>query len=97
MLVHVVLMKFTDSADAPEARKRLEELPALVGEIASMRVGLDVTGSAVSYDLCMTTRHASAAALAAYQSHPAHRALGDWLRPRLADRATVDYVETAGA
>ncbi|UGY91938.1 Dabb family protein [Streptomyces gobiensis] len=96
MLTHVVLMRFTDPADAPEAKKRLAELPALVSEIESMRVGLDVTGSAVSYDLCMTTRHASAAALAGYQSHPAHRALGDWLRPRLADRVTVDYVETAG-
>ncbi|MFJ4617123.1 Dabb family protein [Streptomyces sp. NPDC088812] len=93
MLTHVVLMRFTDPSDAPEARRRLAELAPQVPEIRSVDLALDVVGSAVSYHLCMITRHDDAAALGAYQRHPLHLALASWLRPRLADRAVVDHLD----
>jgi hypothetical protein len=85
-------MRFTDPADAPEAGRRLGQLASLVGEIRSMTVGLDVLGTPVSYHLSMITRHDGPDELAAYQRHPEHLALAEWLRPRLADRAVVDSV-----
>jgi hypothetical protein len=91
VLTHVVLMKFTDPADAPEAKRLLDGLPAEVPEIRALTVGLDVVRSAVSYDLCMITEHESVEDLAGYQAHPAHLEVAGWLRPRLAARAAVDY------
>lgn len=93
MLVHVVLMRFTDSAHAPEAAERLRTLAGAVPHIRSLKVGLDVTGSDLSYDLVLTTRHADQDELAAYQRHPAHQALAAWLGPLLAHRAVVDHPE----
>ncbi|MFC6879298.1 MULTISPECIES: Dabb family protein [Actinomadura] len=90
MLTHLVLMKFTDAADAPRAKELLESLDGRVAEIRELRV-LDVVGSEPSFDLCLITGHASVAELAGYQRHPAHLEVASWLRPRLADRAVVDY------
>ncbi|WP_326822139.1 Dabb family protein [Streptosporangium sp. NBC_01756] len=92
MLTHVVLMKFTDRTDAVTARDLLEGLAGKVPEIRSLSVGLDIVGSEVSYDLCFTTTHDSAAELRGYQEHPAHLEAAGWLRPRLAARAVVDHL-----
>lgn len=91
MLIHVVLMKFHDRADAAAARDRLLALVGVVEHIRSMAVELDVIESPVSYDLCMTTSHQSPEDLAGYQKHPAHLEVAAWLHPRLAARAVVDY------
>ncbi|MGW4368901.1 Dabb family protein [Nocardia takedensis] len=90
-LHHVVLMRFTDRADAPEARRRLRAMAPHVAQIRDIAVELDEGGTAVSYDLCLTTVHDSAAELRGYQDHPAHREIAAWLTPRLAARAVVDF------
>jgi len=84
-------MTFTDRADAPEAKRRLEELVGQVPALRTMRVDLDTVGAPGSAHLCLTTTHDSVDALRAYQDDPAHVALLGWLRPRLAGRAAVDY------
>ncbi|MFJ7270387.1 Dabb family protein [Streptomyces sp. NPDC099050] len=93
MLVHVVVMRFTDPCQAPEAAERLRRLGDSVPQIRSLTVGLDITGSDLSYDLVLTTRHADAGELAAYQRHPEHRHLAAWLGPLLAGRVVVDHLE----
>ena len=90
MIRHVVLMKFTDSDDAPEAKARLEGLPAGIPQVLSLEVGLDVLRTPASYDLALVTTHESTAALQEYQAHPLHEEFGRWVRPRLAARAVVD-------
>ena len=87
---HVVLMQFTDPADAPEAADRLRALAPQIPEIRAMEVLVDVVGSDVSWHLAMTTTHDSPAALKGYQGHPVHAEFGAWVRPRLAQRAVVD-------
>lgn len=84
-------MKLSDRADAPEAKRRLEELPAAIPALASLRADLDTLRLDGSSDLALVTTHADAGALRAYQEHPAHQAFLAWLRPRLASRAAVDY------
>ena len=91
MITHVVLMKFADKSNLAEARTRLEELPAGIPQIKTLTVGLDVIGSEVSYDLCLTTTHDSIDDLKGYQSHPVHVEFGGWLRPLLDSRVVVDY------
>ncbi len=90
MIRHLVLMTFLDPADAPEAKTRLEALPAQIPQIATLDVGLDVVGSTVSAHLGLITTHADLEALQAYQSHPVHEEFGTWVRPRLAARHVCD-------
>ena len=94
MLVHVVLMRFSDAGDAAKAKLRLEELAGVVSEIRSIQVHLDELRTEVSWDLHLVTTHHDTADLRAYQQHPAHLELGAWLRPLLTSRAVVDYTET---
>ena len=94
---HVVLMQFTDPADAPEAAARLRALAPQIDQIRSMEVLLDVVGSEVSWHLAMTTTHDSLEALRGYQGHPVHAEFGAWVRPRLAQRAAVDGEISAGS
>lgn len=90
MIRHVVLMKFADAADAPEAKARLEALSADIPEILTLDVGIDVLRTEVSYDLVLVTTHESVTTLKGYQGHPVHEAFGQWVRPRLTARAVVD-------
>jgi Stress responsive A/B Barrel Domain len=91
VITHVVLMRLSDDADAAEARSRLEGLAADVPSIRSMEVVLDTLGSPTGHHLALRTTHDDAAGLRDYQQHPAHVAVIEWLRPRLADRAVVDW------
>ncbi|MEU4420746.1 Dabb family protein [Actinoplanes sp. NPDC024001] len=93
MLVHVVLMKFSDAGDAAKAKLRLEELAGAVPEIRTMSVEVDELRTEASWDLHLRTTHYDVDDLRAYQAHPAHRELGTWLRPLLSARAVVDYTE----
>jgi hypothetical protein len=83
-------MRFEDTADAPEAKARLEALPARISEIRSLDVGLDVLRSAVSFDLVLVTTYDTLEDLKAYQVHPVHEEFLAWVGPRLAARAVVD-------
>ncbi|MET7399295.1 Dabb family protein [Dactylosporangium sp. NPDC005572] len=91
MLTHVVVMKFTDPADAPEAKARLSALLGVVPQIHTIQVELDTLRTEVSYDLLVMTTHDDADGLRGYQQHEAHMELAGWLRPRLATRAVVDF------
>lgn len=84
-------MKLADRADGPEAKRRLEELPAAIPALRSLRVDLDTLGLDGSSDLALVTTHDSPDGLRAYAEHPAHQEFLGWLRPRLAGRAAVDY------
>ncbi|BAL90943.1 hypothetical protein AMIS_57230 [Actinoplanes missouriensis 431] len=92
-MVHVVLMRFADGADAAKAKVRLEELAGVVPEIRSLRADLDELHTEVSWDLHLRTTHHDEADLRAYQAHPAHQELGAWLRPLLTSRAVIDYTQ----
>jgi hypothetical protein len=91
VITHVVLMTFTDPADAPEAKRRLDALAGAVPSLRSLRADLDVLGLPGSSHLCLVTTHDDAGGLRAYAEHPDHVALLGWLRPRLAARAAGDH------
>ena len=93
MIRHVVLMKLTDPADAPETKARLEALLGQVPGLRTLEVGLDVLRTEASYDVWLITTHDSREALAGYQVHPAHEEFRAWVGPRLAARALADSEE----
>ena len=91
MLTHVVLFRFVDPADAPEAQQRLEALVGRIPELLTLTAGLDVVGDAAAAHLALVTTHADVEGLTAYQGHPVHQEFGAWLRPRLESRTVVDF------
>lgn len=84
-------MKFSDPADAEQARGRLDRLKGVVPQIRSLAVGVDFSRTAASYDLALVTTHEDRRALEGYREHPLHVEVLDWLGPRLTSRVVVDY------
>lgn len=80
-------------AAAAEIAADLRGLPPKIPEILALEVGLDVTQSARSFDLALTTAFDNAEALQRYQEHPAHQAVLAKIRAAASAISAVDYVQ----
>lgn len=92
MITHVVLFKFSARADAEQARERLLGMRGQIEALLELEVGLDITRSPRSYDLALITRFADQAGLDAYQEHPAHLPVLEFIRARAEAVCAVDFV-----
>ncbi len=95
---HIVLFKLKESAAgasrAANARAIKEKVEALRGRIPGVRqleVGIDFERSAAAYDVALYSEFDSREALAAYQRHPEHVAVGDFIAAVREARVVVDY------
>ncbi|WP_336632913.1 MULTISPECIES: Dabb family protein [unclassified Microbacterium] len=93
---HIVAWKL-GSEDAVEraahAQRITDDLLALRGVVPSiieLSVGPDVVGGG-NWDLALVADFADAAALDAYQTHPAHQAVVGFVRSVVVDRVAVDF------
>ena len=91
VLVHIVLARFPDPADAQEAARRLSELPDKIDVIRSLSVGHDVVHSERSYDLGWIIELDSLEDLQAYTVHPDHQAVSSWISEHRTDIAVCDF------
>lgn len=95
MITHVVLFKLRDRS--PEViQKTAEALRGLEGKvpvIRSIEVGVDVLRSQRSYDIALTVRVDSLADLEAYQTHPEHVKVADYIATVRDSVVAVDYQE----
>lgn len=95
MIVHVVLFKLIDRS--PEAVEKaasvLRGLEGRVPVIRSIEVGTDVLRSQRSYDIALTVRVETLADLEAYQGHPEHVRVADYIATVREAVAVVDYEE----
>ena len=91
MLVHVVLARFPDPADADEAARRILELPHKIDRIRSLSLGRDVLHSERSYDLGWIIELDSLDDLEAYTVHPDHQAVAGWISEHRSDIAVCDF------
>ena len=93
MLTHVVLFKLTDRSAENVARTR-EVLRSLEGKVPSLRgleVGGNVVASARAYDIALIGRFDDLAGLEAYQGHPEHIQVLDYLQTVLETAVAVDF------
>jgi diamine N-acetyltransferase len=92
-LTHVVMFKFKKPTPAvlAEAAARLRALHGVVPTLITLEVGQDVLHEGRSYDLVIINRFASQADLAAYQEHPEHQKVLDFLRPLVNASISVDF------
>lgn len=75
MLVHVVMFQFKEEnkeAHLAQVKTMLEALPAKIGALKSMEVGIDISRSARSFDLVLISMFEDQAGLNEYAVHPAH-------------------------
>ena len=98
MIHHIVAWRLKDSAlgngKATNARLLKEKLEALPGQIPGLlrlEVGRDFSATENSSDVVLVTAFATKADLAAYQIHPAHKAVGVFVREVVSERRMIDY------
>ena len=99
MIRHVVMFKFLPEADGRTkaenvamTAERLRALPATIPEILHSEVHIGAPEAAdTNCDLLLISDFESFEALERYLKHPAHVAIGGFMRPLRESRAAVDY------
>ena len=98
MVRHIVMWKFRATAEGrtreenlSKAKVLLESLKNHIPEIRSLEVGIDVSHTDSSYDLVLLSEFTDARALSAYQKHPAHVDVVEFLRKVHGGRIIVDH------
>ena len=94
MIKHIVMWKVKEGvpdADKLEIKRQLEALKGVVPTLIDIEVGIDVLGSEQSKDLVLYSEFASMEDLQAYNGHPEHQKVVDFVKPRVCERHAVDY------
>lgn len=98
MIQHLVVWRLKDSAlgndkatNARLLKEKLEALPGQIPGLVRLEVGLDFSATENSSDVVLVTAFATKEDLAAYQVHPAHKAVGLFVREVVAERRMIDY------
>lgn len=89
MITHIVLIGLQDPADAQECADRLQAMTGRIDGLLSVRAGVDFSGT--GYHVALVTELRDRDALAAYAAHPVHLEVIEWIKPRVASRALVDF------
>ena len=75
MIRHVVMWKLKNPADAGHFKARLDSCGDLTEGILAYEVGIRADGLEANVDVMLFSEFTDAAALAAYQAHPQHKAV----------------------
>lgn len=96
MVRHIVFWQLQEEAEgkskwenAAIMKERLEALLGVVPELLEAEVGINKNGGA--YDACLVSKFESMEALKAYDAHPEHQKVREFIRKICASRAAVDY------
>ncbi len=93
MITHVVMFKLEDGSEA-NIQRAVEKIRALEGKVPSLRsleVGKNVVPSARAFDLALIARFDDLAGLQAYQVHPEHVPVLDYMRAVTERQTAVDF------
>ena len=98
MVKHIVLWAVKDEAAGlskkqilAEMKSKLEALVPVIKEVKKMEVGFNFLESPAAWDIALYTEFDSKDALNAYQVHPEHVKLKDFIMSVTDKRAVVDY------
>lgn len=93
MITHVVLFKLKDKSPETieKTRKVLAEMEGKIPQLLHIEVGVDMLRSERSYDLALITKFNSLDDLQAYQVHPVHLKVGEFLQTVRESSICVDY------
>jgi hypothetical protein len=94
---HVVTWKLANedaserAAQAAEVARRLNALDGVVPELLSISAGANSLYPDANWDVTLVADFADAAALEAYQVHPAHEEAAGFIRSVVSGRVAVDF------
>lgn len=93
MLTHVVLFKLLDSGkdNVTAVVSKISSLQDKIPELCSLKVGADILHSERSYDLALIATFNSMADLEAYQVHPEHLKVLEYLLTVRESSIVVDF------
>lgn len=98
MIKHLVFWTLAPEAEgrtahdnALEIKSRLEGLAGAVPGLLHIEVGVDISRTDSSADVALYSEFTDAAALDAYQSHPAHVEASEYVSRVRTSRFVVDY------
>lgn len=98
MIKHIVmwtLKEFAEGAGKAEnartAKAKLEALNGVIPGLRHLEVGINFDPSPDAFDIVLYSEFETLADLQAYQTHPAHLAVGDFVGQVRIDRRVVDY------
>lgn len=93
MITHVVCFKLKERNEetAQAVKEKLLSLQGRVPTLLSIEVGVDVLHSERSFDVVLISKFASLADLDAYQVHPYHVEVGQYVRSVSEKSIAVDY------
>lgn len=93
MIKHIVLFKLKDrSAENIERTAQvLRDMEGKIEVLRSIEVGIDVLHSERSYDIALTTSFDSMDDLQAYQVHPVHQKVIEYMTSVRESSISVDY------
>ena len=92
MIKHIVMWKLKDSKrNAPALKAMLEGLKERIPRIGAIEAGINFNPSDAAADVVLYSEFDDAAALAAYQKHPDHLKVAEFLKDTVTDRHVVDY------
>jgi len=98
MINHLVFWKMKEQADgrtgsenAEVAVQRLNALNGLVPSAVSIEAGINFNTSPAAYDVGLYTKFKTKEDLEAYQKHPAHVHVAEWVSTIAETKAVVDF------
>ncbi|NJN25832.1 MAG: Dabb family protein [Cyclobacteriaceae bacterium] len=98
MVKHVVMWKLKNEAEGHSmetnritAKEKLESLPALISQIESLEVGINLNSSEAAFDLVLITTHRSMDDLSGYVAHEAHQYVAKFIAKIVSERKVVDF------
>jgi len=93
MITHVVLFKLKDrsAGSVEKARSLLVGMRGKIPQLRHLEVGTDVLHSERSYDIALITKFDSMDDLAAYQAHPVHVKISEYIMSAKESSAVVDF------
>lgn len=99
MLKHIVMWKLKETAEGKNKlenalvmKEMLESLPGRISEIGSLEVGININPTDAAYDVVLYSEFRDEVALSAYQEHPEHVKVADFVAKIREERAVVDYI-----
>lgn len=98
MVKHIVMWRLKDSAlgatkaeNAVKLKESLEALKSEIEELKAVDVGINFNPSPAAFDVVLYSEFEDREGLEAYQKHPEHVKIVDFVGEIRSDRAVVDY------
>lgn len=98
MIKHIVMWRLKDEAagagreeNARKLKETLEALQGVIKELKAVEVGINFNPSPAAFDVVLYSEFEDREGLEAYQNHPEHLKIVDFVGEIRSDRAVVDY------